>query len=169
MPADADAVQINVGLPVHGAEVQQQGSLPPFGRDSEAAFVPQHLVFGQPALYARERRLQGIGNEYLPVEELRLRGVGRAYGVIPVSVEVLPGGSHQRGTGVFGQRAGGIDLVGPGGFDFVACGLPCLRRSAQDTPGGEQKGEDGLVHSSFVVRPELAGRITNLAIKDESG
>ena len=74
VPADRMAVDEDLRLPVHRAEVQQHMRAARV-RNGEGAAVPEALVRSDGALDARERRFHGVGNQQLSLELPGPRGI----------------------------------------------------------------------------------------------
>ncbi len=108
--------------------------LPGFGQ-GEGPVVPQIFIDGNGPADARKARFDAVGDKD-PSVGLPERFAGFADGVVPQAVEVHPVGALHQGPGIFRQGCGRVDLVGPGGTDVVAGGLPGLCRGGK---GGNQQ------------------------------
>ena len=139
MTAYEQVVDIDLGTPVHRAEMEQHVVAPaPCGGHFERGLVPQRLLRRHAALHARQRRFDREGHQNPPLRFARSRRSGRRERIVPQAVEIAPPAAHERRTRVFGQRSRGIDLGGPTGFDPVAGRFPrCLGRRGQ---AAEQRG-----------------------------
>ena len=128
--AGQDAVDPDVGFPVHGAEVQQDALSAPSLRDGETAAIPEVVVLADRAAHAGQAGFDAERYENLSVR-LLISCADRQYGIIPQAVEVHPlGPLHQRAR-IFGQGRLRVHLFGPGGPDVVADGLPALCEGTQ--------------------------------------
>ncbi len=122
---DPVAVDVHLGLPVHGLEVELQpcaGADVPVGGNGEGTPVPHPILV---PLEPGELRLHRVGDEdplgQRPADGRLLAGLGG--GELPAAVEVAPGIPGQLGAGVLRQRVVRPHLVGPPGAQFVAGGV----------------------------------------------
>lgn len=118
---DLGAVDVDLGPPVDGAEVELEALAPadlPAGRDGEGAPVPHAVLV---PFDAGELGLHGVGHEdllgqLLPDRRLLARLGG---GELPRAVQVAPVGPGELGPGVLGEGVAGADVVRPLGAQFV--------------------------------------------------
>ena len=121
--ADGRAVHPDIGLPVRGADVEQDAAAAPRGRNREAALVPEAAVGAGAFADAREGRLRGKGHEDLAVEMLGFAPDGEDR-IVPKPVEVLPCVAHELRTRVFGQHLLRIEFLTPRGEQAYLGRLP---------------------------------------------
>lgn len=112
---DLGAVDVDLGLPVDGAEVEPQalaGADPPVLRDGEGAAVPHAVLV---PFDAGELGLHGVGHEDLlgevPADRRLVTGFGR--GELPRAVQVAPVVPGELGPGVLGVGVARADVVRP--------------------------------------------------------
>lgn len=161
---DLLAVDIHLGLPVDGAEVQLEAlavtDLPALG-DREGAAVPHAVLV---ALDAGELRLDRVGHEDLLVELLADRWLvtGLRRGELPLAVEVLPGVPGELRARVLGVGVLRAHLVRPLGAQFV---LGVVRAAAPELADGLVAGA-GQPALAVVRDIGLAGRAAALLAHD---
>ena len=140
--ADLRSVHPHGGVPVHGAEVQQQPAVARHGGRREGAVVPEALRVGDGALHSAELRLHRERHEDLAVPVRGLRGAAVGDGVVPLAVEVGPDRARELWARIVGPGALGGDVPEPAGAD-VGGRLGRRGGSRAEHRGRDQGGEGG--------------------------
>ena len=134
MLSDLNAVYPDLGLPVDGAEVQENVFAGPSLRKSECALIPEMILPADEFADAREGGFHRERNENLPVRDEFALGLRRlAEGldrIIPKPVEALPLRPHHLRPGILRQGILRLDFRRPPGLDIIARRRPrsLLRR-----------------------------------------
>ena len=126
VPVDPDR-----GIPIDGAEVQQNPLTLPVGRKRELAAVPEPTVGPDRLHHAGERRLDGERHQNLPIEGFDLLFVSRTNRVFPKAVQVMPVLSDHLRAGIFSQRIVGRDVFRPTGHQRTLGRPPRLGREGR--------------------------------------
>ena len=148
MLAYLDAVDKDFGLPIHGAEMQQETLGAESGR-GECTAIPEALRGRDGALHAGKRRFDGKWNQDAAFECVRPGGVFGGDGIAPEAVEIGPCSASQLGPRVIGQGVGGIHLRSPRRGDGEIGQFPL--RAAERNGTAEQNCEDAArVHGPIV-------------------
>ena len=152
-------------LPVHGPEVKEDPPATPFLGNCDSPAIPEGFFRTDRLADPRERRLDGEGNEDLPVPGLRPAGVLGHDGIVPEPVEAEPLFAGHMRPRVFGKDQAGLDLGGPAGHDPALDGLPFRRRlrfARGDTPHNGDSHDDycgeffhgGTPIEALVIHPD---------------
>ena len=161
--ADLRAVDEHLGLPVHGAEVEEQPASRREGGSRERTAVPNPLVLAHRTPDAAERRLDGKGNEDAAVEAVGSRRLARHDRVVPAAIEVEPERArpHELRPRVLGQRAVGRDLARPARDERR---IGCCRGSCDDDDGrahDQRQRETGEARAAAWARGKRVHRVTS--------
>ena len=130
MRADRAAVHKDFGLPIDGAEMEQQLLVFPISRHFERAAIPEPVLLANELLHAGERRLDRKRHHDRPRQRLPRRRciTFMRRGPLPHAVEVHPGLSHHLRTRIFAVHVLGSDHASPA----------CRLRTRRSNGGGRR-------------------------------
>ena len=157
--ADFLAVDADHGLPIHGAEVQQQALAAGQVRAKRTCGDTRAIACRSSGFFTPDRAdSTRKGTRILPSNFAGLAASSRSViGVVPQAVEVRPFCADHLRPRIFGQRALRVHLGGPGGHQAARHRLP-LGRGGAHAAG---QGKDNRHRSRISLQPP-GGLINNL-------